>query len=123
LTSRPAQQNLATGGINKLLRHEHPQATPASKLVEQGVDLNLPLIDPGEMSNSEKLFYDANRFGTQAVGTGAMLAQRAPQVALQTSRPKPSLAGWLTPSHDRTLRRPAVRISATPSAALGAGIA
>lgn len=73
-------QNLVTGGINKLLGTNIPPAIPASKLVEKATSA-LPGIDPATMSPSEKLFYDVNRFGTQAVGTGAMLAQRAPQVA------------------------------------------
>ncbi|PWE78868.1 hypothetical protein XF30_21095 [Bradyrhizobium sp. SUTN9-2] len=80
-------QNLATTGINKLFGTNIPMATPASKLVEQAVDATgLPVIDPATMSRSEKLAYDANRFGTQAVGTGAMLARRAPQVAAATTR-------------------------------------
>lgn len=75
-------QNLATSGINKLLGTNIPYATPASKLVEKAVDASgIPVIDPATMSRSERLAYDIDRFGTQAVGTGAMLAQRAPQVA------------------------------------------
>ncbi|MGZ5940173.1 MAG: hypothetical protein ACXWLD_09150, partial [Rhizomicrobium sp.] len=86
-------QNLATSGINKVFGTDIPPATPASKLVEQGVDkLNLPFIDPAEMSNSEKLAYDASRFGTQAIGVGSMLAQRAPQVMAQTT-PSPTFPG------------------------------
>ncbi|OPY95783.1 hypothetical protein A5906_07395 [Bradyrhizobium sacchari] len=75
-------QNAATGGINRLFGTNIPYAIPASKLVEKAVDASgIPVIDPATMSRSEKLAYDVNRFGTQAVGTGAMLAQRAPQVA------------------------------------------
>ncbi|MGY4629109.1 hypothetical protein [Bradyrhizobium sp. USDA 4486] len=80
-------QNLATSGINKLFGTNIPLATPASKLVEKAVDASgIPVIDPATMSRSEKLAYDANRFGTQAVGTGAMLAQRAPSVAAAATR-------------------------------------
>lgn len=79
-------QNLATSGINKVFGTDIPMATPASKLVEQGVDaIGIPGIDPATMSQSEKLAYDVNRFGTQAIGTGAMLAQRAPQIMAQTT--------------------------------------
>ncbi|SDK12472.1 hypothetical protein SAMN05216338_109018 [Bradyrhizobium sp. Rc2d] len=80
-------QNAAVGGINKLLGTNIPMATPASKLVEKAVDATgIPVIDPATMSRSEKLAYDVNRFGTHAIGTGAMLAQRAPSVAAAASR-------------------------------------
>lgn len=80
-------QNLATSGINKLFGTNIPMATPASKLVEQGVDaIGVPTIDPAAMSRSEKLAYDMNRFGTQAVGVGSMLAARAPSIAAATTR-------------------------------------
>jgi hypothetical protein len=80
-------QNLLVSGINKALGTSIPMATPASKLVEKAVDASgLPLIDPATMSPSEKLAYDVDRFGTQAIGTGAMLAQRAPQVAASVTR-------------------------------------
>lgn len=81
-------QNLATSGINKVFGTNIPPATPASKLLEQGADatgVSDLMIDPATMSNSEKLAYDASRFGTQAVGMGSMLMQRAPQVAAQTT--------------------------------------
>lgn len=80
-------QNAIVSGINKLARTNIPMATPASKLVEKAVDATgIPVIDPATMSRSEKLAYDANRFGTQAIGTGAMLAQRAPRVAAAATR-------------------------------------
>lgn len=80
-------QNFLVSGINKALGTNIPMATPASKLVEKAVDASgLPLIDPATMSRSEKLAYDVDRFGTQAIGTGAMLAQRAPQLAAATAR-------------------------------------
>ncbi|MCA1542233.1 hypothetical protein I6F18_19945 [Bradyrhizobium sp. NBAIM32] len=80
-------QNAVVSGINRIAGTNIPMATPASKLVEKAVDATgLPVIDPATMSRSEKLAYDANRFGTQAVGTGAMLAQRAPQVAASVTR-------------------------------------
>jgi hypothetical protein len=78
-------QNLITGGVNKLLGTNIAPAIPASKLLEKATSV-LPGIDPATMSSSEKLAYDVNRFGTQAIGTGAMLAQRAPQVAAATTR-------------------------------------
>ncbi|MGL3109140.1 hypothetical protein [Bradyrhizobium sp. BR 1432] len=80
-------QNAAVGGINKLFGTNIPMATPASKLVEHAVDATgIPVIDPATMSRSEKLAYDVNRFGTQAVGVGSMLAQRAPSVAAAATR-------------------------------------
>lgn len=84
-------QNLVTGGINKLFGTEIPPAIPASKLVEKATSV-LPGIDPATMSRSEKLAYDVNRFGSQAIGTGAMLARRAPQVA-EAVVPSDSLLG------------------------------
>lgn len=78
-------QNLITGGINKLAGTNIPPAIPASKLIEKATSV-LPGIDPATMSSSEKLAYDVSRFGTQAVGTGAMLAARAPSVAAATTR-------------------------------------
>ena len=50
--------------MNKVLGTNVPLATPASKLVEQGLDANAVgdlLIDPATMSNSEKLAYDVSR--------------------------------------------------------------
>lgn len=80
-------QNALVSGINRLAGTNIPMATPASKLVEKAVDATgIPVIDPATMSRSEKLAYDVNRFGTQAVGTGAMLAQRAPSVAAAATR-------------------------------------
>lgn len=78
-------QNLITGGVNKLLGTNIAPAIPASKLLEKATSV-LPGIDPATMSTAEKLAYDVNRFGTQAVGTGAMLAARAPSVAVATTR-------------------------------------
>ncbi|MCK1541623.1 hypothetical protein IVB12_06420 [Bradyrhizobium sp. 179] len=78
-------QNLITGGINKVFGTNIAPAIPASKLVEKATSV-LPGIDPATMSRSEKLAYDVNRFGTQAVGTGAMLAARAPSVAAANTR-------------------------------------
>lgn len=77
-------QNLVVGGANRLLGTNIPMATPASKLVEKATG---PFSIPeSEMSPGEKLGYNVNRFGTQALGTGAMLAARAPSVAAATSR-------------------------------------
>jgi hypothetical protein len=72
-------QNLATAGINKIFGTNIPMATPASKMVEHVTE---PFTIPeSEMSPGEKLGYNINRFGTQALGTGAALATRAPAVA------------------------------------------
>ncbi|MDA9488686.1 hypothetical protein [Bradyrhizobium sp. CCBAU 11361] len=77
-------QNLVVGGVNKLFGTNIPMATPASKLVEKATG---PFSIPeSEMSPGEKLGYNVNRFGTQALGTGAMLAARAPSVAAATTR-------------------------------------
>src|SRR5262249_14150024 len=77
-------QNLVTGGINKIFGTNIAPAIPASQIAENVSDtVGLPFYDPETMSNSEKLAYDMNRFGTQAVGIGSMLARRAPQVAAQ----------------------------------------
>lgn len=97
-------QNFLVSGINKAFGTNIPMATPASKLVEKTVDASgLPLIDPATMSRSEKLAYDIDRFG-QAGGTGAMLAQRAPQVVAATAR-SDSMLGVLDHMAGRTLRR------------------
>src|SRR5579872_979782 len=74
-------QNLVTGSINKVFGTNIPQATPASRIVERVTE---PYAIPeSEMSPGEKLGYNVNRYGTQALGTGAMLAARAPAVAAQ----------------------------------------
>lgn len=78
-------QNAITGGINRLAGTNIAPAIPASKLVEKATSV-LPGVDPATMSRSEKLAYDVNRFGSQAIGTGAMLAARAPSVAAATTR-------------------------------------
>jgi hypothetical protein len=46
LISRPAQQNLVTGGINKVLRHEHPQATRRRSCSSRGSTSVLPVSIP-----------------------------------------------------------------------------
>ncbi|MVT69943.1 hypothetical protein GPL21_33180 [Bradyrhizobium pachyrhizi] len=72
-------QNLVTGGINRVLGTNIAPATPASKMVEHVAE---PFSIPeSEMSPGEKLGYKINRFGTQALGMGSMLAARAPAVA------------------------------------------
>ncbi len=93
-------QNLLTGGINRIFGTNIPQATPASKIVERVTD-ELPGIDPATMSNSEKLAYNINRFGTQALGTGAALTTRAPALAARTmpsASRAPALAAQTMPS-------------------------
>jgi hypothetical protein len=65
-------QNLLTGGVNNIFGTNIPPATPASKFVERLVE---PYAIPeSEMSPGEKLGYNFNRFGTQALGIGAALA-------------------------------------------------
>lgn len=86
-------QNLISSGINKVAGTDIPMATPASKLLEQGAEaIGVPGIDTATMSPSEKLAYDTSRFGTQGIGMGTMLAQRAPQIMAQTT-PSPTLGG------------------------------
>lgn len=88
-------QNLVTSGINKVLGTSIPMATPASKLAEQGADavgLGDLFLDPETLSPAEKLSYNVNRFGTQAVGLGSALARNAPAVAAQT-KPRGLLQG------------------------------
>ena len=96
-------QNLVAGGINKVFGTEIPSATPASQMAEKMVE---PFSIPKEdMSSSERLFNNISRFGTQAVGTGAALATRAPAVAeAAASRAKP--AGDLLNRTLDTMARP-----------------
>lgn len=117
-------QNLVTGGINKVFGTSIPQATPASKLLGQGIDATgLPMIEPGEMSNSEKLAYDVNRFGTQAIGTGAMLAQRAPQLAAQTT-PSTTTGGQMADALARPyVNSPGRALLGDTAGGVGAGVA
>jgi len=120
-------QNAATAGLNTVLGPnigKIPYATPASKIVENAVDaVGLPFIDPDTMSKSEKLAYDVNRFGTQAVGTGAMLAQRAPQIRLQTT-PSPTFAGRVADTFARPYAEaPGYTAMGDAVGGIGAGIA
>lgn len=72
-------QNLVMSGVNKLFGTEIPMATPASQMAEKAT---APFSIPeSEMSPSEKLGYNINRFGTQGLGMGSMLMTRAPAVA------------------------------------------
>ncbi|PDT87493.1 hypothetical protein CO669_25345 [Bradyrhizobium sp. Y36] len=115
-------QNLVTGGINKLLGTEIPPAIPASKLVEKATSV-LPGIDPATMSRSEKLAYDVNRFGTQAIGTGAMLAQRAPQVAAATTRADTSVGRVLDHLSRPYTEAPARTLVGDTLGGMGSGVA
>jgi hypothetical protein len=83
-------QNLITGGINKVSGANIPYATPASQIAEKVVEpFSIPESD---MSPKEKLAGNINRFATQALGTGAALAQRVPQMLTQTA-PSADFAG------------------------------
>lgn len=117
-------QNAATGGVNKLLGTNIPYAIPASKLVEKGADaVGLPSINTATMSPSEKLFYDVNRFGTQAVGTGAMLAQRAPQVAEAATRSDTAVGRVLDHMARPYIEAPARTLVGDTIGGMGAGVA
>ena len=117
-------QNLATSGINKVFGTNIPQATPASKLIEQGVDaVGIPQIDPATMSNSEKLAYNVNRFGTQALGTGAALAARAPALAAAKT-PSPTVTGRVLDNLSRPYAAaPARTLTGDVIGGAGAGVA
>jgi hypothetical protein len=115
-------QNLITGGINKLFGTNIAPAIPASKLVERATSA-LPGIDPATMSRSEKLAYDVNRFGTQAVGTGAMLAQRAPQVAAATTRSNSTVGRILDHLARPYVKAPARTVVGDTIGGAGAGVA
>lgn len=82
--------NLGVGGVNKVFGTEIPRAMPASQMADVVTDqIAIPQSD---MSSKERLAYNINRFGTQALGTGAMLAQRAPQIVSQ-AMPSETVAG------------------------------
>ncbi|UQD69346.1 hypothetical protein JEY40_25375 [Bradyrhizobium japonicum] len=115
-------QNAATGGINKVFGTNIPPAIPASKLVEKATSA-LPGVDPATMSRSEKLFYDVNRFGTQAVGTGAMLAQRAPQVAEAATRSDTAVGRVLDHMARPYTDAPARTLVGDTIGGMGAGVA
>lgn len=94
-------QNLVTGGINKVFGTEIPSAMPASQMAEK---VTAPFSIPEtEMSPKEKLAYNINRFGTQAAGTGAALATRAPAL-IEAAGSKP--AGDMMNRTLDTLARP-----------------
>ncbi len=117
-------QNLLVSGINKALGTNIPMATPASKLVEKAVDASgMPLIDPATMSKSEKLFYDVDRFGTQALGTGAMLAQHAPSVAAAATRSDTATGRVLDHMARPYTEAPARTLVGDTIGGMGAGVA
>ncbi|MGY4288757.1 hypothetical protein ACVWXO_007977 [Bradyrhizobium sp. LM2.7] len=114
-------QNLVTGGINKLLGTNIPTATPASKLVEKATG---PFSIPeSEMSPSEKLGYNVNRFGTQALGTGAMLAARAPSVAAATTRSDTAVGRFLDHMSRPYTEAPARTLVGDTIGGMGSGVA
>ncbi|MET4235522.1 hypothetical protein ABIA85_008833 [Bradyrhizobium sp. LA6.10] len=115
-------QNAVTGGINRVFDTNIPYAIPASKLVEKATSV-LPGIDPATMSRSEKLAYDVNRFGTQAVGTGAMLAQRAPQVAEAATRSDTAVGRVLDHVARPYTEAPARTLVGDTIGGMGAGVA
>ncbi|KQW22796.1 hypothetical protein ASC80_05505 [Afipia sp. Root123D2] len=96
-------QNLATGVVNKVFDTEIPSATPASRIAEQVAG---PFSIPeAEMSPKEKQAYNVNRFGTQAIGTGAALSTRAPAI-LEAASTGAKPAGDLANRTLDTLARP-----------------
>ncbi|MGY3077070.1 hypothetical protein ACVWZZ_003441 [Bradyrhizobium sp. LM6.10] len=114
-------QNLVTGGINKLLGTNIPTATPASKLVEKATGpFSIPESD---MSPGEKLGYNVNRFGTQALGTGAMLAARAPSVAAATTRSDTAVGRVLDHMSRPYTEAPARTLVGDTIGGMGSGVA
>lgn len=72
-------QNLVTGGINKVFGTEIPYATPGSVLVDKAIDAaGIPVIDRADMTPKERLLYDINDYGTQALTMGGGMAAAAP---------------------------------------------
>ncbi|QHP69998.1 hypothetical protein EI171_23495 [Bradyrhizobium sp. LCT2] len=114
-------QNLISGGVNKLFGTNIPMATPASKLVEKATG---PFSIPeSEMSPGEKLGYNVNRFGTQALGTGAMLAARAPSVAAATTRADTSVGRVLDHLSRPYTEAPARTLVGDTIGGMGSGVA
>ncbi|MCC8945446.1 hypothetical protein H8A97_10120 [Bradyrhizobium sp. Arg62] len=117
-------QNAIAGGLNKILGPNlgHiPYATPASKIVEHIAE---PYSIPeNEMSPGEKLGYKVNRFGTQALGMGAMLAARAPAVA-EAVKPAETAVGRFFDTMSRTYTAaPARTVVGDTIGGMGAGAA
>ncbi|MBO4228008.1 hypothetical protein [Bradyrhizobium neotropicale] len=119
-------QNAIVGGLNKVLGPNLgviPYATPASQMVDTAVDkLDLPFIDREDMSNSEKLAYDMNRFGTQGTALGTAFARRAPQIIASTA-PSPTFAGKVADTFARPYAAaPGVTVMGDAIGGLGAGV-
>jgi hypothetical protein len=114
-------QNAIAGTINKVAGTAIPMATPASKMVERIAE---PFtIAEKDMSTGEKLGYNVNRFGTQALGTGAMLAARAPAVA-SAATSSPSASGRTLDTLARPYKdAPARTLTGDAIAGAGAGAA
>lgn len=71
-------QNLITSGINYLAGTNIPQATPASQLLDKGIEaVGIPTISKEQMSSGERLGYDITRYGTQGLAMGAPLSAAA----------------------------------------------
>lgn len=114
-------QNIITAGINKVAGTKIPMATPASKMVERIAE---PFsISEKDMSRGEKLGYDINRFGTQGLGMGAMLAARAPQVAASVTS-SPTAGGRMLDTLARPYKdAPARTVVGDTIGGAGAGVA
>ncbi len=114
-------QNAVTALVNKVTGGDIPYATPASRIVDRVTE---PYAIPeSEMSPGEKLGYNVNRFGTQALGTGAMLAARAPAIALATER-SPTVGGRVLDNLSRPyIEAPARTLVGDTIGGAGAGVA
>lgn len=114
-------QNLVTGGVNHVFGTEIPQATPASQMAEK---ITAPFSIPEkEMSGSEKLFSNVNRFGTQGIVGAGALAQRAPAIAAQVER-SPTYGGRVLDAVARPYKDAPARTALGDSVAgAGAGVA
>lgn len=114
-------QNLVTGGVNKVFGTEIPRAMPASQIADT---VTAPFAIPqSDMSSKERLAYNVDRFGTQALGTGAMLAQRAPALIAQAA-PSETVAGRTLDTLARPYTENAARtVLGDTVSGVGAGVA
>jgi hypothetical protein len=118
-------QNLITGGVNKVFGTDIPQARPASQLAGDAIDAaGVPYIKREDMAQSERLMENVNRFGTQGVTMGSMLAARAPAAA-EAVLPAETFGGRVMETMQRPYRhqsgRPVVG-DAVAGAGAGAGV-
>jgi hypothetical protein len=114
-------QNAISGLVNKFAGTNIPMATPASKMVERVAE---PYAIPeSEMSRGEKLGYNVNKFGTQGLGMGTMLAARAPAVMASTTR-APTVGGRVAETLSRPYKdAPARTVVGDTIGGIGAGAA